>query len=34
MENIYIVEKNLFESDDDLPTPEEADGQRDFTENL
>ena len=30
----FLVEdQNLFEADDDLPTPEEADSQRDFTQN-
>ena len=28
-----LNEEQLFEDDDDLPTPEEADGERDFTEN-
>ena len=28
-----LNEEQLFEDDDDLPTPEEADSERDFTEN-
>ena len=28
-----LNEEHLFEDDDDLPTPEEADSERDFTEN-
>ena len=30
---ILLEEQELFENNDDLPTPEEADNDRDFTEN-
>ena len=30
---ILLEEQEVFENTDDLPTPEEADNDRDFTEN-
>ena len=31
---ILMEEQNLFEDSEDLPSPEEADAKRDFSENL